>query len=266
MARRDIGTPVVIGYLLGFWSLVGLLGVYATTNEAPGAPVLKWKDDPAFTTTKLDIQIATEAVDPDGDAVSYAFVWKKNGEVQADKASRTIPAKEVRVGETWEVIVTPDDGTMGGSMCGLPWRDCAGATSASLSITIQNSPPTPRVKFVRPDGTEVLEDDGTGDVQLQLSCMDPDLIDADRDSVVAAKAAGEAADAAAKVDPCTYKIQWWPADKVPAEGEVSEVVATLLDAKTRKASTVGWKVVVVANDGEIDGLPQEAVLPLKGKE
>lgn len=262
MARRDIGTPVVIGYLAVFWGLVGLLGVWATSNEAPGAPEVKWETDPAFTTTKLDVKIVTDSVDPDGDTVNYTYVWTKNGEVQADKTSKVIAAKEIRVGDVWEVEVTPDDGTTGGYGCSLPWRSCAGDVHAKLSTTIQNSPPTPRIRFVGADGNEVEATDGSTDVTVQLSCLDADLLDADRDAAVAAKAAGTVVDPnAPKVDPCSYQVAWWPADAAPAEGEQSPHTALTLDKKTLKTSKTGWKVVVVANDGQVDGPPTEAVLP-----
>ncbi len=269
MARRDISTPIVGLYLGVFWTGVALLGVYITSNGAPSAPELKWAEEPVMTITKLELQIATESVDPDGDSIDYTFVWKRNGVVDETKSSKTVPAKDTRSGDTWDVIVTPNDGTFEGWGCGLPWRDCAGAISATASVTIQNTPPTARLRFIGAEEAEITSYDGKSDVSLQLSCVDADAMNNDRDEAAARRAAGSPPftpeELAARPDPCTYTVAWWPADATPAEGEVSEYTGLMLDKKTLASSKAGWKVSVVANDGEADGpLVEFELLPAEG--
>lgn len=268
MARRTIGTGAVAGYLLFFWALIALGFVWVTGNAAPGAPQLAWKDAEVTTTTKLAVEIATEAPDADGDAVKYTYTWTRNGEPQPERTSNSVSSRDIRKDEVWTVTVVPDDGTQDGWGCTLPWRECAGAASASLSITVGNTPPRARLRFTDVEGTELESFDGKSDVVLALSCFDPDILNAQRDEADARKKAGlplpepeldAEGNPVPPADPCTYTVSWWPSDAEPEEGAEPPFTGPVLPKAALKGAS-GWRVVVIANDGEDDGDPVEETL------
>lgn len=273
MAQRDVNIAIIAGYLVVFWGAVAGLFVFVTGNSAPGAPKLAWGEAEAVTTTKLEVEIATEAPDADGDESSYTYAWTRNGE-PTDFKGKSISAKETLSGETWEVTVTPDDGTKDGWGCNLPWRECAGEINAKLSITVNNSPPRARIVFrageideetgERPEVEEFAKKGE--DVYLELSCFDADVNDRERRAREEALAKGETFEKAPEgeepPDPCTYTVNWWPVGEdfeEPEEGATSEYTEPMLGKNDiKKADT--WKVVVVANDAEADGDAVESTI------
>jgi len=80
-----------------------------TANTPPTAPVVAIT--PASPTRRDDLSctVTTESTDADGDPISYAFSWTRDG-ADAGVASMTVPAAEIEVGEAWTCIVTPSDG------------------------------------------------------------------------------------------------------------------------------------------------------------
>ena len=138
MSNRVIGVPVLVGYLTAWWGGVAALLVYITSNTPPPPPEIKWKEAEVYTTTKLDVEIVKDSQDPDNNLVTYFYQWRKNGQLVEGKDGRSISDKEITAGDTWEIIVTPDDGTIGSSMCSFPWRKCAvlGENAAVLSVTV----------------------------------------------------------------------------------------------------------------------------------
>ncbi len=275
MANRNIGVPVLAVYLLAWWGAIAWLLVMMTSNSAPGAPTLKWRDDGVVTTTtKLVALVDTESIDKNGDKVTYTYRWYKNGELVPESAGKSIKTQDTLAGESWEVVVTPDDGTSGGGwMCDLPWRECAGdpAKDARISATVENSPARPRIRFVDDEEVEPEKFTDRDDVHLSLSCNDADFVDQRRRALVAAKAAGQEvpkADPDAP-DPCTYTISWYM-DEEPVEGEEepevtdeeeevvscpeSEYTETVLPSKATEVDQK-WNVCVIANDGVEDGVP-----------
>ena len=285
--NRDWGVVGLMGYLIFWWGLVALLLIFITSNSAPGEPQLAWHEEEAITTTKLAVDIATEAPDADGDKIDYTYGWTKNGEVVLDSkgepvTGRSISSKKTMAGDVWEVTVTPNDGSADGWGCSLPWRECAGGVHTAMAITIGNTPPRARVGFNNPDadeGEEEIEEwDGRSSVALDLSCFDPDVLDLQRkareemieaglDPAEEAKKKAEAKAAAIEAgeevpeepDPCTYTVQWWPADAEPEEGAEAEYTGLEMGRNDLKKSD-RWKVIVVANDGTDDGDPVEEFL------
>jgi hypothetical protein len=62
----------------------------------------------------LRAEITTEAIDPDGDAVTYTYVWSVDGEpVEVDGAD--VPAGRSAAAERWSVAVTASDGEHAGT-------------------------------------------------------------------------------------------------------------------------------------------------------
>ena len=228
MAKKDIPVVVLLGYLFTWWALVAAIFWFVTKNEPPGEPTLMWEDDSLLTTTKLEVAIKTPAPDPDGDEVKYFYAWSLNGEVQEDKQAPVFSARDTKRGDVVEVTVTPDDGTLEGAGCWLPWRVCAGETHTVLSATIVNSEPRARMRFVipgevtdedpEPQPVEIEAYERRQDIQLDVSCFDADAADVERVAVQArAKAIADGTIAAdseppEKEDPCTYEVSWWPAD------------------------------------------------------
>jgi hypothetical protein len=295
LANREIGVAPLVIYLAAWWGFVVAVVLWLTSNAAPGAPVLAFKDPAYFVTSKLEV-VAKDAVDPDGDHVEYAYTWYRNGELQEDLAGPTVAVGKLRQGDVWKVVVVPNDGSEGSLGCGIwdAWRSCAGDVSAETEITISNTPPQARVRVVDAKGQDVGSLTGA-DLGLVLGCYDPDLIQKERDEEQAKIDAGtptpppaEGETPAPKPDPCTYKVAWYAGDApalpnadpgkaaatdpaaapapapaaAPAEPPVPKFTftdGTTVSAKDLKASKV-WRVHVVANDGEVDGPISEVVL------
>lgn len=79
-------------------------------NDPPGAPTVVITPTDPNRTDALTCEITGEAVDPDGDAVTYTFAWTRDG-VDAGIADATVPAGQLEIGEVWECTATPSDGT-----------------------------------------------------------------------------------------------------------------------------------------------------------
>lgn len=99
-----------------------------TVNGVPTAPGVSLTPDPAWTDDVLTVSIDTASTDPNGDPITYTYAWYVNGALSAASTSSTLPASATTRGETWEVVVTPNDGLSDGA-------------SASAGLTIGNSVP-----------------------------------------------------------------------------------------------------------------------------
>jgi len=82
-------------------------------------------------------RIAAASVDPDGDQVSYAYAWTRNGKAVSSLAgSARVPGASLRKGERWRCLATPSDGTAAG-------------TAGWAEKVVANTPPgPPRVRVV----------------------------------------------------------------------------------------------------------------------
>lgn len=273
MSNRNIGVPVLAGYLLLFWGGVAALTAYATSNAVPTAPVIEWKDAEVHTSSKLAVVIAEPGVDPDGDEVTYSYAWSKDGEVQEHLTNKSVPNAETLKGETWEVTVTPDDGSSSASGCSMPWRQCVdGTVSTTISVSVGNAEPRARIRFLDENGEDYDEHSARQDLVVTPSCSDADVRDQKRLEKEAAEQGGVAeakpaeAEAATdaevekpeEVDPCTYTIRWYDTEAVGDE-EISEETEFLAEGDTlprkhlkRDTQVTVW---VVANDGEDESSP-----------
>jgi len=243
VSDRNIGYPVIALYL-AFWVCVGFgLLVLATSNVAPHPPTLVWKNDAPTTIHKIAPKIEKEAVDPDGDKISYIYEWTKNGEtfmhtkdgeVVGEFRGTSIGTTNTARGDVFAVRVIADDGTYnGGFACSFPWRECAGESStATLEVTVQNALPNARILIENDEPTS-------------------------RDDV-AAVVLGADSDG----DEISFTAYWRKADEViedPAQAKYNTMeqneegrwVATLPSRATRRDQE--WVLVVVPNDGNGDG-------------
>jgi hypothetical protein len=84
--------------------------VVAVVNTAPTSPVVEVTPErPVAGDHDLQCVIVTESQDADGEAVSYTFAWSVDG-VDAGNSTSTVATADIQAGETWECVVTPDDG------------------------------------------------------------------------------------------------------------------------------------------------------------
>lgn len=294
VSNRTIGTPILALYVLAWWGALFALFVFVTQNTAPLEPQVEWKDEVMTTTSKLAFDIVEDAPDPDGDEVVYIYQWYRDGELLPDAAGTSISSKETLSGQEWKVVITPDDGTFEGAGCGMPWRECVhvGDHAVTLTTTIANTPPRPRVRFMdAPEPEEELAEDEEGPqeleeapyrepVYLKLSCYDPDVTDRERLARAEAQEAGEEFEKSEE-DPCSYDIRWFKVEfdengeEIEPEPEVDPEAEEAADGEEgdeepapyegmeseytepmlpgRTASPDDlWDVVVIANDGEDD--------------
>jgi len=96
-------------------------------NSPPGAPKVLMEPESPVTGSELVCRVAAEAVDPDGDKVTYRYSWQRNGQPEAVDGP-VVASEKTRKGETWKCSVTPTDGEAVG-------------TTVSASKEIRNSPP-----------------------------------------------------------------------------------------------------------------------------
>ena len=104
-------------------------------NQPPDAPQITL--NPGEPTTTDDIAVMFLALTADGNAkdeVTHTFQWFQDGTFRPDLTTDTVPASETTKGETWKVVVVPNDGTLDG-------------TAAEASATVVNTPPVATVSL-----------------------------------------------------------------------------------------------------------------------
>ncbi|MEC7987102.1 MAG: SUMF1/EgtB/PvdO family nonheme iron enzyme, partial [Myxococcota bacterium] len=114
---------------------------------------------PSQATSSDDLSVEVVASDPDGDALSYTYVWYRDGVMQSQNAAEVL-ASETSKGEIWKVEVDISDGFSN--------------VLAETSLVIANSPPS------QPD----VAISGTGATGDALVCMvTVDATDEDGDTI-----------------------------------------------------------------------------------
>ena len=111
--------------------------VFATLvacNKPPGPPVISITPADPSTGDDLQASIDAEAVDPNGDEVSYTYAWYQDGSVRTDLLGDTVPGSETSKGEAWRVVVVPSDGVLDG-------------TADEAETLVLNTPPTCTVEL-----------------------------------------------------------------------------------------------------------------------
>jgi formylglycine-generating enzyme required for sulfatase activity len=104
-------------------------------NTPPDMPSVSITPEPAETNDNLLASVGSSS-DADGDVVTLAYLWMKNG-VATSNTSASVPSGDTAKGELWTVRVTPHDGTTEGPF-------------AEASITISNSAPSVSSVVVSP--------------------------------------------------------------------------------------------------------------------
>lgn len=101
--------------------------VSLTINGLPTAPSVGITPDPADTEDDLTAAVTVASVDPEGDAISYAWSWTVGG-VATSHTSAIVAAADTARGEVWVATATPSDGRGDGA-------------PGTASITIGNAAP-----------------------------------------------------------------------------------------------------------------------------
>lgn len=107
----------------------------------------------------LSCTIVTEAVDPDGEVVSYRYAWTVDG-ASAGIAEATVASTATEAGQTWTCTVTPTDGTLDGA-----------SASASVSIAQGNRAPSAPTVAIVPESPN---DDDVLNCVITGESVDPD--------------------------------------------------------------------------------------------
>ena len=85
----------------------------AADNVAPGAPVLSIVPSAPATNQPLRCDVVEAGVDLDGDSVTHAFRWLKNG-LESGIVGEQVERSETEPGDTWTCIATASDGALEG--------------------------------------------------------------------------------------------------------------------------------------------------------
>ena len=106
-------------------------------NRLPSILSLSLSPDPVYTTDDL---IATAVLsDPDMDSLNVIYEWYENGQLTGVTGD-TVSSTDIHSGDTWRVVVTPNDGYANG-------------VSQEVSVMVSNTPPTISHVFVSPTGS-----------------------------------------------------------------------------------------------------------------
>lgn len=130
------------------YDLTGLTGqdtVSLTINESPSTPEVSITPDPAASGTQLTANIDVEAVDPEGDPISYEYQWFVAGSAFPGGTTPVVSAGTTQRDEYWEVLVTARDPHSAGDR-------------GTASITIGNSPPRVDAVTISPFAPQTNDD------------------------------------------------------------------------------------------------------------
>ena len=106
-------------------------------NDLPTAPTLSLDPDPAYTANDITVSVTVDATDTEGDPISYAYEWWKNGSLTAITTA-TFPSTDTVKGDNLEVRVSAFDGYGAGDV-------------ATASLTVSNTPPVTTTPVLGPD-------------------------------------------------------------------------------------------------------------------
>ena len=225
--------------------------VSLVVNDLASAPEVSLTPDPAGTDDALTVSVDVDAVDLEGDTLTYVYAWSRNGTVTA-QTTATYDAVDHARGDVIEVMVAADDGY------GLGDYGIA-------SITISNSVPVADVPVLTPDPaseTDTLTctagatSDGDGDTVtvsygwlvdgIDIGVTTDTLTGDDfsrGETVVCQVTPNDGADDGLTVDSNAVVIG-------NAAGEVSDVVITPDPATTSDALTCAWTWADADGDGD----------------
>ncbi len=133
--------------------------VELTINGIPASPEVAIEPLEPKTSDDLRATIVTPSEDPDGDAISYGFSWRRDNVVVPGLDGDTVPATYTAKGEVWTVDVVPSDGYATGP-------------AATATVTIANTPPELTTVSIAPT---------SGYASTTFYCLPSGFYDADGD-------------------------------------------------------------------------------------
>jgi hypothetical protein len=85
-------------------------------NTPPGAPTVAIEPAVPHAGDDLACRVTVDAIDPDGDVVTYAYAWQRNDRPLSGLADpRIVPTSLVKKGDEYRCTVTPRDGRVDGT-------------------------------------------------------------------------------------------------------------------------------------------------------
>ena len=94
-------------------------------NREPTSPTVSLSPDPVYLDGTITCTVSNGS-DPDGDSVSYSYVWEKNGDLRNETGNSL--SGFLNAGDSVSCTVTPSDGILNG-------------TAVTKSISIANQAP-----------------------------------------------------------------------------------------------------------------------------
>lgn len=117
---------------------VGSDSITLIVNGSPGSPTVAIVPESPYTADDLVATITADAVDPDGDPVTYRYEWYLNNVVDGSLTTDTVPESLTAKGQIWKVRVYASDGIGEGP-------------AAQDQVTVQNSLPVVDGVTLSPD-------------------------------------------------------------------------------------------------------------------
>ena len=109
-----VHSAILLLILTGCGPGAGKDSTSSTENSAPSSPSIVVSPASAATDEDLVVVFTAESSDPDGDTITYRYLWAVDGTVRTDLTTDTVSASETTKGESWTVTVTPSDGDVDG--------------------------------------------------------------------------------------------------------------------------------------------------------
>ncbi len=110
-------------------------------NSPPAPPAIAFESLPLRRADPVRVKVVSPAVDPDGDPVTLAWSWTRDGVLQKDFTKPELPAGTVRKGERWVAMATPSDGELEGPSASV---EAKAVDSAPTAPKVALSPAQPR--------------------------------------------------------------------------------------------------------------------------
>jgi hypothetical protein len=131
-------------------------------NTKPSAPVVRMERLDGAAANALRCAIVRDAVDPDGDALTYRYAWARNGKTVPPGTDPSLSPVTPGHGESLTCAVSASDGTVEGPAASASWN-FVNSPPQGARISIQPQQPQPGQKLtcmldqpaVDPDGDKV---------------------------------------------------------------------------------------------------------------
>lgn len=136
------------------------VSVDVVVDAPPEAPVVTISPESPGSDDVLVASIATESYDPEGDPVTYSWLWYADGVLSSWSTSDTLSATATTRGQVWTARAVPNDGVMDG-------------VSGEASTTIVNTPPQLVSVSITPDP---LRTDDTAEAVVEVYDADGDEV------------------------------------------------------------------------------------------